>query len=248
MKNLSLSANALFHFTNSMENIESILKNEFYPNYSLEVIQTLDDEKDEFAIPMVCFCDIPLSQTQAHTTEYGNYAIGLSKAWGIKNNINPVLYTYKDARVVDFYTKMASQIDPDNFDNAIIFNSFIKPYEGKLWDKKKKKYKEKLIRFYDEREWRFVPTIDVSKDKIFPLMGKSMFLDDTVLNTHTDRLKNKKLSFEPNDIKSIIVSKESEILDMFEKVKRIKGHKYKPNDIKILQTRIISMEHIRENF
>ena len=67
---------------------------------------------------------------------------------------------------------MANQIDFDNFDSAMIFNSFIKPYEGKLRDKKKKIYKEKLIRFYDEREWRFVPTIDVSKDKIVPIDGK----------------------------------------------------------------------------
>ena len=79
-------------------------------------------------------------------------------------------------------------------------------------------------------------------------MEKRKFLEDTVLTTHTERLKSKTLSFEPNDVKYIIVSKESEILDMFEKVKRIKGDKYKPDDIKILQTRIISMEHIREDF
>ena len=65
MVNSWLSANTLFHFTNSLENIENILEQEFFPNYSLEVIQTLDIEK-EIAIPMVCFCDIPLLNTKPY--------------------------------------------------------------------------------------------------------------------------------------------------------------------------------------
>ena len=94
MKVKHLSANTLFHFTKTHENILSILENEFYPNYSLEDWKPLSGKTHPIAIPMVSFCDIPLSQISNHTKHYGNYALGLKKEWGIKNKINPVLYTY----------------------------------------------------------------------------------------------------------------------------------------------------------
>ncbi len=56
-----------------------------------------DTTELEKAIPMVCFCDLPLSQIRKHTKTYGEYALGLSKEWAIKKQINPVLYTYPNS-------------------------------------------------------------------------------------------------------------------------------------------------------
>ena len=42
--------------------------------------------------------------------------------------------------------------------------------------------------------------------------------------------------------------KQSEILSMHERAKKIKGVKFSEEDVKILTTRIISMESIKENF
>ena len=92
-----LSANTLFHFANKVENLEGILKEDFYPNYCLENLGSITGGNFRIAIPMVCFCDIPLSQIHKHTNTYGCYALGLTKEWGKRNGISPVLYTFKEA-------------------------------------------------------------------------------------------------------------------------------------------------------
>lgn len=35
-----------------------------------------------------------------HTKVYGCYAIGLTKEWGIKNNLNPITYYNKDSSYI----------------------------------------------------------------------------------------------------------------------------------------------------
>ena len=94
----------LFHFTNNVSNLIAILTNNFYPRYSLEnysAFYTKDMAKrlkfTNIAIPMVCFCDIPLSSIRNHINVYGRYAIGLSKEWGGRKNISPVMYALKNS-------------------------------------------------------------------------------------------------------------------------------------------------------
>lgn len=68
------------------------------------------------------------------------------------------------------------------------------------------------------------------------------------LNKEFASVKSLRLSFEPKDIKFIIVKQEDEILSMMDKVINIKRHKFSYKDVQILTTRIISMENIKENF
>ncbi len=46
---------------------------------------------------MCCFCDILPEQAAAHRECYGNYAIALTKDWGIKNGISPVRYIHEQS-------------------------------------------------------------------------------------------------------------------------------------------------------
>ena len=251
----TLSANTLFHFTNSIDNIENILVNEFCPRYSLENLSPIANNSSfEVAIPMVSFCDIPLSQIKNHIKYYGHYAIGLKKEWGIKRKINPVFYLYKDSATADYikgiFDTLKHEKDKEislqpTLLNSINLMQFIKPYEGKLW--KNEKYIDESIRFYDEREWRYVPHLE-GADGRTSILGKANFLDIKSRQKETEKLKDKKLSFEPNDIKYIIVEKEKEILPIVKKIRDIKGDKYSMKDIDILVTRIISMEQIKEDF
>jgi hypothetical protein len=92
---MAVSSNTLFHFTDSAENLIRILENDFLPRFCLEELELFrkgDTPLIDMAIPMVCFCDLPLSNIGEQLSAYGNYGIGMSKEWGIRQGINPVLY------------------------------------------------------------------------------------------------------------------------------------------------------------
>ena len=125
---------------------------------------------------------------------------------------------------------------------------FVKPYEGKLY--KANSESHDLIRFYDEREWRFVPEISVEGQEVSSYLTEEECLDIEKLQSANAVLANNtfSLSFEPNDIKYIIVNKESEIQEMLKKVISIKGPKGNYDEVQLLTTRIISMEQVIEDF
>jgi hypothetical protein len=248
MKYSSLSANTLFHFTSQLDNLINILINEFHPHYCLEDWEAIIGSRYEIAIPMVCFCEI-----QNHTKIYGNYAIGLSKEWGRKHKIAPVLYTYNGSATANYLLEIRQHfMDNSSLKDTLVGKSyeklvqFSKSYEGKLRRNGKSKG---TVRFYDEREWRFVPKTLKGYDKrnYLPLMEKKSYMNTAMRSLYDSLVKKIKLSFEPKDIKYIIVAKKSEILDMAHKVEEIKS-KYSPNDKKLLTTKIISMEQIRDDF
>jgi hypothetical protein len=227
------------------------------------VIPTIKDYSDkgplDFAVPMVSFCDIPLSQIRKHVRYYGHYAIGLTKEWGIENNICPVLYTHNKSelshRIKTLFIKAIEQKHfkekyfRDNFESWIKFSYFVKPYEGLLW--RGDNYLNEKIIFYDEREWRFYPDIPIWDQKgveeVHSFLNKEAFIEDDKRQKANKVIEKFKLSFEPKNIKYIIVDKEDEIYDMVNKVTQLKSD-YNYKDVQVLATRIISLEHIFEDF
>lgn len=263
---MSISSNCLFHFSDKIENIINILSNTFRPRYCLENYGTLftglvtgmSDKLNEHALPMVSFCDLPLSNVKEHLEFYGDYGIGLKKKWGINNGLNPILYLCPDSKLCKHFLnifhitqerciKRGEKPYPDELLNFFEMVSLIKLYKGKMW--RKGKYTEER-NFYNEREWRYVP----NRSDLVRVAGsgwalkKEEFLDSEKLKQANKLLFNNfQLSFEPDDIKYIIVSKESEIIEMIKKVEEIKD-KYNPNTVKLVASRIISAEQIREDF
>lgn len=87
----SIRTSSLFHFTGKLENLKKILFEGLKPNFCKEDLCTQDYELI-IGIPMVSFCDIPLTRITNFTNRYNEYAIGFSKEWADKKGVNPVLY------------------------------------------------------------------------------------------------------------------------------------------------------------
>lgn len=81
---------SLFHYT-TMNSLKRLIKEGIKPNFCKEDFSA-DNSKFVLGIPMVSFCDIPLTRTYEFTSRYGKHAIGLSKEWALRNKINPILY------------------------------------------------------------------------------------------------------------------------------------------------------------
>ncbi|MDQ7797747.1 MAG: abortive infection system antitoxin AbiGi family protein [Candidatus Edwardsbacteria bacterium] len=251
----SVSANSLFHFTKSMDNLIGILKNSFCPHYCIEDYTIMfgnRKEKYRLKIPMVCFCDLPLFNINKHIKTYGSYGIGLSKEWGVKNGVSPVLYIRKDTKInniikttLNILNKQKNcgnhgeAIKAQNSEQGLL--SFIKPYEGKL----KREDKIKRVRFYDEREWRYVPKVE--NDLPWAIAAET-YNSGSVDDLYNGALSQKhKLDFEPEDIKYLIINDETEILPLIRKIEMIKGH-FGSDAVNILTTRIITIKQIREDY
>jgi Putative abortive phage resistance protein AbiGi, antitoxin len=124
----------------------------------------------------------------------------------------------------------------------IELGSYIKPIEGKI----NRNGKIVTKYFYDEKEWRYVPLLNLMAGSDCRL-DKEEFLDP-IKRAHANNVLCQKvqLAFEPKVIKYIIVNKEKEIQSMINAIKKIKSSY--PNFIDILISRVISSEQILSDF
>lgn len=252
----NISSETLFHFTNTKDNLTSILENGFRPNLCLENYSFIGETGYETYIPIVCFCDIPLSKIQNHSKTYGNFAIGLSKTWAILHKITPIMYVYKDSPILRHIFDMSNSIKPNiEKENTLsppghlyVLLQYMKLYEGKL----PRKYNNPdTIKFYNEREWRYVvPYTEVSFLPPISIFDKN-YEDEDSLKFYKEMNKFTPLTFTPNDIEYIIVSENDEIPHIISDIERIMKDKYKINDeniIKQLIAKVNSIERIRKDF
>jgi hypothetical protein len=253
-----ISSSTLFHFTSSVHNLVGILENEFHPSLSLESFQLIERHlpglvMPECAIPMICFCDIPLSQVETHMRHYGDYGLGLSKAWGMKVGVSPVLYAHANspaplssAGLMTLLGSMGLNSAPED-QKALAFLSgrsvyFLKLYEGVL--ERRGKPKEN-VRFYDEREWRYIP----DQIESIPELSRDDFNDPIKAGPVIEQVRQlPSLSFEPDDINYIVVATDAEALSMVKAVRSIKGKKYDADTVDLLTSKIISAQRIRADF
>lgn len=257
-----ISSNTLFHFTNSTNNIISILETGFSPRFCLEQFgpELFIGQIDymETAIPMTCFCDIPLSQIENHLEFYGFYGIGLSKDWGQKNGVTPISYIHENSTQVKYLKlagttifmlfknpKLLDILPKDQNPLISIFElaAFFKQYKGKMW--RNNQYVEK--RFYDEREWRYVPFLNEMGAHY--RLSKDQFLNKGIELAAANQMIAEKcpLKFKFSDIKYLIVKKESEMATLSDALDSMTNI-YTDDQRKILKTKIISTEQIIEDF
>lgn len=290
MKMNRINSSSLFHFTNGIEALIGILKKGFRYSYCYEeynnaiVFNNEHKEHASFfigsngtkrgvAIPMICFCDIPLLRVQEHAECYGEYIIGIDKnyAEALYQNLNPVLYLFSNRMSLALCDISVSK---DNFkcehthDYSQSVNHLIaysKRYSG--FDL----YRNKETCFYDEREWRTV--IPDGKGKvgkpswIWNIEFKSKDEYKKYIAPYNEKLQSseagylKFIEFQEDDdenhfcnfITHIIVSKEKEIPDLIEYILNTENILFGYKNISkkarmILVSKITSFERIGKDF
>jgi hypothetical protein len=233
----------LFHFTKNIEFLKSILNHGIRPRYCLEDQEWFNLDF-HIAYPMCCFCDIPLSRINDHTEFYGAYGIGLTKSWGIKNNLNPVVYCPSNGlapSVANFLLNKNRDKDDEETDEQkekreVAFFSLlkiIKPISGVMIMGGRPVKKD----FYLENEWRYTPTNEI---------GDSVILQEDFDREKDERnklLEETPLTFTPLDIKYIFVESDEEIPEMVDFINN-NLDSWPLSDLKILTSRITSLSTI----
>jgi len=207
---MKISSNYLFHFTPKLEFLLSIIRNGFWPRYCKEDASLVGEIEKTMFFPMVCFCDIPKHSIMPHINEYGKFGMIMHKSWGKKKGINPILYAHHRSMIYKSYLKQLqiqlkinsianiesykeiSKISSKGLYDSIMILAHVKPYEGMNRNGKVK-------RFYDEREWRYIPR------------GAKNFitLDDLdSIEEHNDKTVRYNLNFNPRDLKGIVIPSE----------------------------------------
>jgi len=210
------------------------------PRYCLEDVRWMGlDGFNYLGFPMSCFCDIPLSRISEHTDFYGMYGIGLSKGWGAKNKLNPVAYSPQGGQIQELmkflFNESASDTDEEFIEksnlHALKLWSLIKPTTGNMIVSGNIIEKE----FYQENEWRFVPPFENMIEQVD--FEKERIEENKVVQKHT-------LQISPTDIRYLFVQKDSDIPRLVDFINNKLGH-FPLNDLKILQSRIVSLETLQ---
>jgi hypothetical protein len=223
---MGLSSNTLWHQTDYNSLIKIIKSEKLNVSYSLEDLKSNSPYPFNYAFPMISFSDIPLSEFGAHLDKYGGYSIGFKRDWIVRNNFSPVSY-YSNRSIllrelierVEYLKQDYSNLNDEQKHDLKVFLfqlAHSKNYEGELIKKKYKNY-----RFSDEREWRFVPQIEVFDDEIndFIIDSHAYKIDRSLVEV---KLKGMCLEFTFDDLNYIIVEK----VDQIERIKKIIEQSY----------------------
>lgn len=246
------SANTLFHFTD-ISALEGILQNGFFPKYHKENLSVATPRVSKFKnsyVPMVCFCDLPLSRIRQHIEFYGEYGIGMRKeGWGIEWGISPIIYLPEASKSSIHFQNIAVEIGKklkEPVDRKAIriqlrnFYKYIKPYKGEAWHKRKKK--NVPVTFYHEREWRYVP-------EKFEVIGEGN-VNSKLIQFENKKMEEKehRLRFGIHDIKYIVVRTESEIKKFADFIHTNLNAVFPNSDERnLLVSKLISAQQIKED-
>lgn len=254
-KQESLYPDILFHFTKK-NSLFDILTGTFKVSYAREVVIGSESIR-EFAVPMVSFCDLKLTELKNHMKNYGYYGIGLTKEWANRNGLNPVLYLNKSCRLTEnfisglngIYAHLNRLNDIEqvekltkSYTNILSTYQYLKNYEGRLI--RNGKIKSENYRFADEREWRYVPSLEQTGVQPFVAISNIDTLEKKLL--HNQRIAHLRLSFQPDDIKYLIIQNDGEINELINHLLEVKD-RFGSETIQRLTSRILTTEQIRND-
>lgn len=191
-----INSSSLCHFTKRLDVLQNIVRNGIrfsfaFENLSSEIIANFEYPDNPkcishifknagVAIPMVSFCDIPITRAVDHIAKYGQYMIGLNKELIIdiyNEIINPVFYIHSDNlyQSIDDISRVYAEATNQQIQQIVnIGNTIACPTQNDLEKlAKQSPYIDRKINirfiiglskpcysedgewcYYDEREWR----------------------------------------------------------------------------------------------
>lgn len=249
---MALYPNILFHFT-TKKSLETILDTTFRVSYARERILGGHTIK-EFAVPMISFSDLRLSELKDNIGTYGKFGIGLTKDWAISNGLNPVMYASQSSLftenfmngIEDFFKLVNNSSDTTGryeiaYNNTINTLRYIKNYKGDLIRTGKDTIVDYV--FANEREWRYVPPITEDILSFVPIEKIQTSQQKSAYNKKVNHLR---LHFQPDDIKYLVVEKDNDINALIEHLRRAKS-KFSQDTVDRLASRILTYEQIERD-
>lgn len=176
---------------------------------------------------MVSFCNLALCDMSEYLGKYGDYTIGLKSSWKFAYRLSPVWYRAKDAfslhPIMDTYEKVHEFPVKDctqDFNNLIWSQlGHTKNFEGPLQRRHKKCY-----RFFDEHEFRYVPTLEMlSQQQIAPILTGIEYEEYKKGHKSLSLIDNTQiaLSFGIEDVAFILVKDKGQIALVYEMLEKL---------------------------
>lgn len=149
---MNISATSLFHFTPRLESLKGIVQNGFrfsqlaeelpVRGYKSCIFDQLGVVQHIKYMKAVCFCDLPISASLEHRSQYGQYMIGMKKEWGMAHEVTPVRYIHRNS----------PGINSDRFIMNLDMPSYLQQCKNNIF--------RFMVRFLREMGTKEVPTDD----------------------------------------------------------------------------------------
>jgi len=222
-----ISSTTLFNFTDNIDYLIDNLENGFY---CCNTYEKLPLKNNGYRVPMVCFCDIPLSLIKEHFDWYGKFGIGINRSYARSLGVNPVWYITSENRLINslINTKKMSEYERKHL------LPYLKQFMGfQTYNNDKLKNKK----FYDEREWRYIP----DNTLVEPFFGIKKELIKKNTNKNIERMP-----IDLEEVEYIIIENGTffdKILDALKKLSITHSIKYE-----ILVSKLITAKSIEKDF
>ncbi len=164
-------------------------------------------------VPLVSFCDMPADLSIEHRKAYGEFCLGLSKDWGKRNGLTPVLYVYEGGPVAQLFRQFSRHVtkqilNKDDFGATWDLLPYLKPVSGAVPGRSDGRDQYTEIKDFDEEmEWRYVPP--AFKDSIYTIQLRGG-QEQQEAETRNESTRRSMLRFEPEDVELLIVPSDIE--------------------------------------
>lgn len=214
---------------------------------------------------------LELAKNNSHPDYYGRYAIALSKKWGESHCLQPVQYVNEEsAYAAEFSKTLSSILIADDLleiyaDDILRRLSYMKPLRGTMSRSFKRKNAplvklELRKNFHDEREWRYVPSIDILAEARLggiianpTILGLADGVSGINQSLTSERYRKLWLEFNYDDIRYILVPDTQARIDIIETILSIPDDQFlvpqqAQRERYILISKILVLDEVRRDW